>query len=60
MRAAGGVVFLTSMPISLLFIGAGALGHRPPEVLAGLLVGAMIGLPLLLAGIRDRARPSGD
>jgi len=58
-RAAGGVVFLTAMPLSALLIGAGALGDRPSEVLAGLVVAALIGIPLLLAGLRARAREDG-
>ena len=56
MSAAGGVVFLTAMPLSLLLIGAGTLDNRPSEVLAGLLVGALVGLPLLFAGLRARRR----
>jgi hypothetical protein len=55
--AAGGVVFLTAMPLSGLLIGAGALDGRPSEVLAGLLVAALVGLPLLIAGLRARGRP---
>ena len=56
MKAAGGVVFLTAMPLSALLIGAGTLDDRPPEVLAGLLVAAVIGIPLLIAGLRARVR----
>ena len=55
MRAAGGVVFLTAMPLSVLLIGAGTLDDRPSEVLAGLVVAALIGIPLLFAALRGRA-----
>ena len=58
MSAAGGVVFLTAMPLSLLLIGAGTVDGRPSEVLAGLLVGVLVGLPLLIAGLRARGRSS--
>jgi hypothetical protein len=54
-RAAGGVVFLTAMPLSVLLIGAGTLDDRPSEVLAGLVVAALIGIPLLFAALRGRA-----
>jgi len=51
-------VFLTAMPLSLLLIGAGTVDSRPSEVLAGLLVAALVGLPLLIAGLRARRRTS--
>ena len=57
MSAAAGVVFLTAIPLSLLLIGAGTLGDQPSEVLAGLLVAALIGIPVLIAGLRARRRP---
>jgi hypothetical protein len=50
-------VFLTAMPLSLLLIGAGTLDRRPSEILAGLLIGAIIGIPPLIAGLRGRGRP---
>jgi hypothetical protein len=57
--AAAGVVFFTAIPLSLLLIGAGTLDDRPSEVLAGLLVAALIGVPLLIAGFRARRRQAG-
>ena len=57
MSAAGGVVFLTAIPLSLLLIGAGTLSDQPSEVLAGLVVAALIGIPVLVAGFRARRRP---
>ena len=56
MKAAGGVVFLTAMPLSALLIGAGTMDDRPSEVLAGLFVAALIGIPLLIAGLRARGQ----
>ena len=59
MRSAGGVVFLTAMPLAVLLIGAGTADRRPPEVLAGLVVAAVIGLPAIVAKALARTRPRG-
>jgi hypothetical protein len=57
-KAAAAVVFLTAIPLSALMIGAGTMDRRPSEVAAGLLVGALIGVPLLIAALRERDRPA--
>lgn len=46
--AAGTVVLLTGIPIAGLLIIDGALRRHPGEVLAGLAVVIVIGLPLLV------------
>jgi hypothetical protein len=52
-------VFLTAMPLAVLLIGAGTADRRPPEVLAGLVVAAVIGLPAIVAKALARTRPPG-
>jgi hypothetical protein len=59
MRSAAGVVFLTALPLAVLLMAAGAADRRPAEVLAGLLVAAIVGVPPVVAGFRARRPPSG-
>jgi hypothetical protein len=54
--AANGVVFFTAIPLAALFIVDGLGGQRAGEIVAGLMIAVLIGLPLLLLELRARLR----
>lgn len=54
--AAAGVVFFTAIPIAVLFIADGLGAHHVGEVLAGLIVAGLVGIPPLLMDLRARLR----
>ncbi len=54
--AADGVVFFTGLPLAALFIVDGLGGQRAGEIVAGLVIAVLIGLPLLLLELRARLR----
>jgi hypothetical protein len=53
---ASGVVFFTAIPLAVLFIADGMGARHAGEVLAGLIVGALVGIPPLLVDLRARLR----
>lgn len=54
--AANGVVFFTAIPLAALFIVDGLGGQRTGEIVAGLVIVVLIGLPVLLLDLRARLR----
>ena len=54
--AASGVVLFTAIPIAVMCIADGIGTHHPAEVLAGLIVTALVGIPPLLVDLRTRLR----
>lgn len=54
--AADGVVFFTAIPLAALLIVDGLGGHRTGEIVAGLVIVVLIGLPVLLLDLRARRR----
>ncbi len=54
--AADGVVFFTGVPLAALLIVDGLGGQRSGEIVAGLVIASLIGLPVLLLELRARLR----
>lgn len=54
--AADGVVFLTAIPLAVLMIVDGLGGRRADEIVAGLVITALIGVPALVFDLRARFR----
>ena len=54
--AADGVVFFTGVPLACLLIVDGLGGQRSGEIVAGLVIAGLIGLPMMLIQLRARLR----
>ena len=54
--AADGVVFLTGIPLGVLMIIDGAGGQRAGEIMAGVAIAALIGVPVLMRDVRAYLR----
>ena len=54
--AADGVVFLTGIPLGVLMIIDGAGGQRAGEIMAGVVITALIGVPVLMRDVRAYLR----
>jgi len=54
--AADGVVLYTAIPLAVMLIADGIGGQRAAEIVAGLVVAALVGVPVLLLDLRARLR----
>jgi hypothetical protein len=54
--AADGVVLFTAIPLAVMMIADGVGGQRAAEIVAGLVVAALVGVPMLLIDLRARLR----
>jgi hypothetical protein len=54
--AADGVVLYTAIPLAVMMIADGLGGQRAAEIGAGLVVAALVGVPMLLIDLRARLR----